>query len=287
MSKFNVGDKVKIPKTKYGKPFIKEKSELKDYNKDYLIFRFGSFSKVYQKDNMGLYRDDNGVFNVNAFYESDLELYEERYKASELKNGRIVILCQNQDEFTKAQSICNRTGIFSSKFPVEFYPFNDRGECNPGDGTFYLKWNDTPRSYDIPTPTKCINFSQIDFEETNTKTENMKVKKFKLVKTKYKEALYNITGLAGKKEFDYGSIAYERLVEAGVLDLWCEEVPDTIKIHNYEVKKHNGGYKIGCKFITFQQLQNLKDFIEGNEFSDVSFGSYHITLEEIKQILAL
>jgi hypothetical protein len=113
-------------------------------------------------------------------------------------------------------------------------------------------------------------------------TENMKLKRFKLVKTEYEKAYLALSGLSNNcGDFAEGSGVWENLKKAGVLDLWCEEVPDTIKIHGYEVKKHNGGYKIGCKFITFQQLQNLKDFMVGNNFETFSFDVYKVVKDEL------
>jgi hypothetical protein len=285
MSKFNVGDKVKIPKTKKGYNDYSYDSfydEINDKGYSNLVI-----DKIQSDGSIRLKGPNNGYLGMDVFYESDLELYEERYKASELKNGRIVILCQNQEEFSKAQTLCNRDDLKTNNFPVEFYPWNNDGDFTDGDGTHMLKWNDIPRSYNMPTPTHCINFSQIDFE-TETKTNNnMKLKRFKLVKTEYGKAYLALTGLSKIGDFDLGSNTYNILQKAGVLDLWFEEVPDTIKIHGYEVKKTNNGFKIGCKAVTFQQLQNFRDFMEMNGFSDISFGEYKVTMKEISQILAL
>lgn len=290
MNKFNDGDKVKIPKTKNNKPFIKEESELSNYNKDYLIFREGGW---YQRYNMGLHRDDNGKFYVNSFYESDLELYEEKYKASELAKNKISVVCNNKNELRKISGYHGYKfgeGSGSIDKQYEYFFYNKHGghiSIEEQVGTFYKTFKSEEYNWIPYHASKTINFSQIDFEEETKTNNNMKLKTFRLAKTEYSEAYKVLVGHQSISEFQKGSTVYEKLKTAGVLDLWCEEVPDTIKIHGYEVKKHNGGYKIGCKFITFQQLQNLKDFIEGNEFSDVSFGSYHITLGEIKQILAL
>lgn len=291
MSKFKNGDKVKIPKTKNGRidyTYDKFYDEVNDKGYCYLVI-----NKIQSCGIHRLIGPDNGYLGLDIFVENDLELYEERYKASELAKNKISVVCNNKDELRKISKYHGyefRGGSESIDRQYEYFFYGEFGghvSTEEQVGTFYKTFKSREYSWIPYHAEKTINFSQIDFEEETKTNNNMKTKTFRLAKTEYSEAYKALIDISYISEFHYGSIVYNKLTKAGVLDLWCEEVPDTIKIHGYEVKKHNGGYKIGCKFITFQQLQNLKDLMMGNNFETILFNTYHITLKEIIQILAL
>ena len=94
MSKLKVGDKVKIPNTKKGKTDSGYDSfviEIKQKKYPYLVINDINDERIRLKG------PDYGYLGMDVFDESDLELYEEKYKASELANNRIAVICNNKN----------------------------------------------------------------------------------------------------------------------------------------------------------------------------------------------
>ena len=86
-TKFKVGDKVKIPKTKsFGTNINEFNEEIINYDLDYLLI-----THISSTNNIILKRNDNITLFYNVFSISDLELYEEP-KQQNMNNNKQVFL---------------------------------------------------------------------------------------------------------------------------------------------------------------------------------------------------
>lgn len=72
---------------------------------------------------------------------------------------------------------------------------------------------------------------------------------------------------------------------------WAEIIDEPFKVCGYEVKKANNYintlYKIGCKNVDTNTLEQIRAFMINQKFKTVQFDEYKVTLEEINKILEL
>lgn len=134
------------------------------------------------------------------------------------------------------------------------------------------------------------------YEEQVMKDKKIIGYKLKKGFERYEKAILAISGLNafnGGTTFSKGSIIYERLEVAGVLNLWFDPIfeDERIFINNHEVTKEKDSfgvyYKIGCKTVRFDYLKDTKEFMEKNNFNKISFDDIEVKLETINKILNL
>ncbi len=153
---FKNGDKVNIPRSKKGDIWYKNNdSSLDNYYLDYFIIR-----DVSVKDNIGLIRDDNGIFRLNSFDLDDLTPYENNAKPG-----------------INTQSF--KVELKSSDFDIK------QGEGLLGQITFPT-WYDSKMvkelfEYDYPlTGEECFKSNNLEFQQPVIIKSNKK-SKFKLI----------------------------------------------------------------------------------------------------------
>jgi len=137
MSKFNKGDKVKLPETKRGKisgeDFQYYKNEMFDYKLDYLIIESTS-----SPNNIGVGRGDDKFLSTNSFHESDLELYDEFEKTKEPNLFTLTppqILSESCEITFTQDNDCTDPSNSGQFLKIR----TDNGGTEPGDDFFILE----------------------------------------------------------------------------------------------------------------------------------------------------
>lgn len=71
--------------------------------------------------------------------------------------------------------------------------------------------------------------------------------------------------------------------------VWCDIFKNEIMIGKYKVEFGKNQIKVGCKFVTKQQIEVVKEMIELNDvetgYSYITICKHDITLDLIKRIL--
>ena len=68
---------------------------------------------------------------------------------------------------------------------------------------------------------------------------------------------------------------------------WAEIIEEPFKVCGYEVKRNGNYYKIVCKKINKEYLQNIYYLMSENDFNTVSFDDKGVDFKTIKKILEL
>ena len=135
---------------------------------------------------------------------------------------------------------------------------------------------------------------------TKEKTMEKKIIGYKLIKPEYEKAVNQITGTENlilhsqNYNFQIDSIAYDRVVKAGVLDLWFEPVykEDKIEIGGYEVAfpLYKGGKICSINGVEYYrpEIVSLLNIMKKGQIKSLNVGcsgQYKVDLELLEKII--
>lgn len=104
------------------------------------------------------------------------------------------------------------------------------------------------------------------------------------------EKLWTMGKFEGNIRFRSKSDTYKWFSTKEAAQVYVDKYQE-FKIHGYkvELKIDSLGYyyQIGCKTIKKETLMKLHHFMEVSRFNDVSFGQFHVTIQEIEKMLKM
>lgn len=240
----------------------------------------GEGRRIFKEHNS--YKDDNNWGDEITFeqFKKYVLKQEETYKYTPeyCKNNKVAIFVKTQSDIDGLNKLdCKGYIVSLNTYPNGFYTVPKCGTWGNANDDYYKNNN-----YEI------INAS--DFIKNNLKTTNMekKIIGYKLIKPEYENAALNlcrVSNFSSHKDYDFvfGSINYNKLKEAGVLDLWFEPVYEPLET-KYTMGSNGNTFELIVKdgkcFHKQEDITNyLRDVQEFARRLPTKFGNYDFKLD--------